>query len=151
VLADLPQSHPARVEAVAIDPEGELVASADSNGLVKVWRVSADSGLVHQADLAGHTGAVYSLSFTPGGRTLASGGVDRTVVLWDPLTGQERLTLTGHADQLIRVQFTADGGALWSVSRDGAVKRWRTETPGVPHGTAGGGVRIPFNPGFRKK
>jgi hypothetical protein len=53
--------------------------------------------------------------------------VDRTVVLWDPLTGQERLTLTGHADRLVLVRFTADGHGLWTVSRDGAVKRWRGE------------------------
>jgi WD40 repeat protein len=127
IVAELPGSPGDPITALAFDPDGRMLATADATGLIKVWRVRPDGGLEHQAVLPGHTGAVTSLSFTLGGRTLASGGVDRTVVLWDPLTGQERLTLTGHADQLVLVKFTHDGHSLWTVSRDGAVKRWRGE------------------------
>ena len=127
VVADQPEAHAARIEALAFDPDGNQLATADAAGLIKVWRVTPEGGLAHQANLPGHTGAVTTLSFTPGGRTLASGGVDRTIVLWDPLTGQERLTLTGHADRLLRVQFTTDGNTLITISRDGTIKRWRSE------------------------
>ncbi len=132
VVADHPEAHTAKIEALAFDPEGNQLATADAAGLIKVWRVTPDGGLAHQANLLGHTGAVTSLSFTPGGRTLASGGADRTVVLWDPITGQERLTLTGHADRLLQVQFTTDGNTLLTVSRDGSVKRWRAEVRQPP-------------------
>ena len=127
-VAELPQKHEtAIVTAVAFDSEGSQLATADSEGLIRVWSVGKDFALTHVADLVGHTSTVSTLSFTLGGRTLASGSFDRTIVLWDPQTGQERLTLTGHADRLLRVQFTSDGQALISVSRDGAVKRWRAE------------------------
>ncbi len=118
--------------ALAFDPDGSMLAAGDEGGLIRVWRMDPVGRLAHQTDLVGHTGAVTSLSFTPGGRTLASGGADRTVVLWDPITGQERLTLTGHADRLLQVQFTTDGNTLISVSRDGSVKRWRSEVRQPP-------------------
>ncbi|MBX9580635.1 MAG: WD40 repeat domain-containing protein, partial [Gemmataceae bacterium] len=131
-LAELPDWHPAAVTAAAFSARGDRLATADAGGLVKVWRVRPDGGLDHQADLAGHTDTVTSLGFTPDGKTLASGGADRTVVLWDPDTGQERIVLTGHADRVLRVQFTPDGGGLVTVGRDGVVKRWRADPPAGP-------------------
>jgi WD40 repeat protein len=90
-----------------------------------VWRVGKAGGLTPQAEMNSHTAAVFSLAFSPDGRTLASGGTDRTVRLSDPLSGQERAALTGHADRVLRVQFLPKASALLTVVRDGTVKRWR--------------------------
>jgi WD40 repeat protein len=125
-VTELTDAHPTRITAVAFSPLHGFLATADADGLIQVWKLGAD-GLALQARLSGHTGAIHSLSFSPNGKTLASGGADRSVVLWDPVGGQERAVLTGHADQVIRVQFTAGGMALASVGRDGSVKRWRAE------------------------
>jgi WD40 repeat protein len=142
VLADVPKAHgsKATVEALAFDRAGGQLATGDASGLIKLWALDGAGRLAFVRDLPGHTGAVEALAFSPDGRTLASGADDRTVILWDPVAGQERLSLTGHADRVLRVAFNTDGTALVTVSRDGAVKRWRADVRGTPDATP----RLPF-------
>ena len=45
----------------------------------------------------GHTGPVSSVAFSPDGRRIVSGSGDKTLKVWDAATGQETLTLKGHA------------------------------------------------------
>src|SRR5262249_9059797 len=53
-----------------------------------------------KATLQGHTGPVLSVVFSPDGKRLASGSLDKTVEVWDAQTGQELLTLKGRAHAL---------------------------------------------------
>ena len=52
----------------------------------------------HLRTLTGHTDSVVSVSFSPDGRTLASGSRDDTIRLWDGVTGAHLRTLTGHTE-----------------------------------------------------
>ncbi|MBM3979699.1 MAG: hypothetical protein FJ304_05345 [Planctomycetes bacterium] len=129
VLSEAPGAGGARpnVEALAFDRIGGALATGDASGLIQLWTVDTGGRLAYQRDLPGHTAAVHALAFSPDARALASGGDDRAVILWDPVAGQERLTLSGHADRVLDVAFSADGTALVTVGRDGAVKRWRAD------------------------
>jgi Novel STAND NTPase 1/WD domain, G-beta repeat len=86
--------------------------------------------------LAGHTGVVGAVAFSPDGRTLASGSDDRTVRLWN-VTDPTHPTplgppLTGHTDYVNAVAFSPDGRTLASGSRDRTVRLWNVTDPAHP-------------------
>ena len=80
----------------------------------------------HRQTLTGHTGWVFSVSFSPDGRTLASGSYDNTIRLWDGVTGEHQQTLTGHTDYVTSVSFSPDGGTLASGggNQDHTIRLW---------------------------
>ncbi|OYE03375.1 WD40 repeat domain-containing protein [Nostoc sp. 'Peltigera membranacea cyanobiont' 232] len=78
--------------------------------------------------LEGHSNAVNSVSFSPDGKTLASGSGDKTIKLWNLETGKEIHTLTGHSNAVASVSFSPDGKTLASGSLDKTIKLWNLET-----------------------
>ncbi len=88
------------------------------------WRQLHDE----KATLEGHHSDVMSVSWSPDGRTLASGSFDDTVKLWDVATGQVKATLTGHDGSVGDVSWSPDGRTLASGSSDDTVKLWDVAT-----------------------
>jgi len=79
--------------------------------------------------LHGQGRAVRSVVFSPDGRTLASGGLDKTVRLWDVRTHKQRgAPLNGHQKGVASVAFSPDGRTLASAGADGTVRLWDVGT-----------------------
>ncbi|MFP6738123.1 MAG: WD40 repeat domain-containing protein [Planctomycetota bacterium] len=72
--------HAAPVYDVSISPDARLLATASSDGALKIWNVGDGA---ERATLSGHKGKVMSVTFSPDGHFLLSGGEDGTVKLWD--------------------------------------------------------------------
>ena len=62
--------------AVALSPEGDLLASSHKDGSLRLWDVATGAELRR---LEGHGTEFGSVAFSPDGRSLASGGDDGTV------------------------------------------------------------------------
>jgi len=78
--------------------------------------------------LEGHREGVWSVSFSPDSKTLASGSEDNTIKLWNLETGKEIRTLKGHSNFVLSVSFSPDGKTLASGSEDNTIKLWNLET-----------------------
>src|SRR5207253_96250 len=55
-----------------------------------------------------HSRGVRSLAFSPDGKVLASGGMDRRIFLWDTKAWQPRGPLEGHSGDVIALAFSPD-------------------------------------------
>ena len=69
-----------------------------------------------------------SVSFSPGGKIVASSSWDKRVKLWDVATGRELKTFIGHQSPVRVVIFSPDGKTLASGSADRSVKLWDVST-----------------------
>lgn len=74
--------------------------------------------------LEAHSSWSKSVSFSPNGKILASGGDDTIVKLWN-LETTEAQTLNSHLDNVTSVSFSPNGKILASASNDRTVKLWK--------------------------
>jgi WD40 repeat protein len=90
----------------------------------------ATAGAKERATLRGHIGSVVSVAFSPDGKTLASGGGDGSIKLWDVASGKLRATLTGHKERrtIWVLAFSADGKALASAGDFNSIRVWDVRT-----------------------
>src|SRR5262249_51068012 len=115
------EGHAAGVLAVAFSPDGEYIASADADGIIKVWERRAclgqRSGQPAPATLTlRHGAAVRTVAFSADGKWLAGGGRDGTVRVWDTPGGEDLATLRGHKFPVTGLAFDPTGRRLASTA-----------------------------------
>lgn len=111
---DVPQG--ATSVAFVGDGRDVLVGEADNN--LRIYEGSL------AMSIRAHAGAVEDLSLSEDGSTLASGGEDATVKLWNLEDGSLTATLKGHSQPVTTVRFVDGGERIVSGSRDKTVRLW---------------------------
>jgi WD40 repeat protein/serine/threonine protein kinase len=117
------RSHPWSF-AVALSPDGKLLACHRGGPphVVQLWDCNAGKQL---AELQGFAGHVYTLTFSPDGKLLATGDEFGTIRVIDVATRNEVAALKGHGARLYALVFDPDGRWLYSAGWDGLIRRWK--------------------------
>lgn len=154
------------VYGLSFAPDGRRLAAGSADGGVYLWPDAADgSGRPGAADGSGKPGAapvrldgftapVHAVAFRPDGATLAAGGEDRSVRLWDTTaaTGPpapHAHPLTGPSGPVLALAFTPDGRHLAVGSQDRSTRIWPLPAPGDEPGAPeviGGSPATPEGP-----
>ncbi len=115
------------VVKVLFSPDGSLLATGHSDGILRLWDVSGTM-IGERAKLVEHRANTRGLTFSPDGRLLASGDNEGEIRLWDVASGAMLLGWVGHEHWVMSLAFSPDGSVLASGSRDGMVKLWDVQS-----------------------
>jgi predicted Ser/Thr protein kinase len=118
ILIDGPRSP---VTAAALSLNGERLATASSDGTVKVWDTSKGIALrTFVTDLA----RPLQVALAPNGNWLAVGSADGVLKLWELGSGSLRGTVQAHDGPVTALAFAPTVARLASGSADRTVKLW---------------------------
>lgn len=132
VVADLTR-HQRAVNCVRWSPNGELLASADDEGIIMIWKLKSDNEPVNICDttsetdkeiwitlkiLRGHMEDIYDLSWSPNSAHLISGSVDNTAMVWDVQKGKSTTILKDHKGYVQGVSWDPQNQYLATLCTD---------------------------------
>eukprot|EP00892_Ulva_mutabilis_P005137 jgi/Ulvmu1/2996/UM015_0036.1 len=124
-LAEARQAAKDKYEAALGGGEERLVSGSDDHTLF-LWTPAVDKRA--KCRMTGHQQLINHVQFSPDGRWLLSASFDKSVKLWDGVTGQFLATMRGHVGPVYQLSWSADSRMFVSASKDSTIKVWDLRT-----------------------
>ncbi|BAZ40246.1 WD-40 repeat-containing protein [Calothrix sp. NIES-4101] len=124
-------------------PDSKKIASTSVTGTF-IWDVSTGKKLQEFPGLY-----VASAVWSPDGKSIAMGGQEQNIKIWDVTTGKLLKTLYGHDSSVSNFDWSEDGKILFSVGMDSTIKIWDVATGKLLQtlfGHSGGIFSVSWNP-----
>jgi WD40 repeat protein len=126
--------------ALAFSPDGRTLASGGYDGKLRTWDVASGKKLVETEalpPLPANTpkdaptrplNVVGALAFSPDGKSIALGGSEAGVHLFQAADGKLVRSLSGHTGSISTLVFHPSGTLLVSASKDRTLRLWNPTT-----------------------
>lgn len=108
------------IASIAYSPNGAYLACVNDNSTVMLWH----KGRAFIGRLSGHKGLIWSIAFSRDSQSIATGGYDNTIRLWDIESGNHLATYEGHTEAVRCIAISPDDRILASGSEDNSVILW---------------------------
>jgi len=131
--------HNTGVSVVAFSPNGKTAVSGgrddysftldenapDPDFSLKLWDVKSGEEI---RSFSGHQDTVSTISFSPDGKKILSGGNDYSIRIWNVTSGKEIHPRKSHFSYLEKLAFTAKGRKLIAGYSDNSIRIWSTSS-----------------------
>jgi WD40 repeat protein len=106
--------------------DGKRLALGFTSGSIEIVDGKSYQPIVNR--FRGHSGPVYSVTFSSDDRYIVSSSHDRTVRQWDASSGQALgKVLVGHENRVFCAAYSLDAKRIVSCSEDQTVRIWNAE------------------------
>jgi RNA polymerase sigma factor (sigma-70 family) len=117
---------PCRFAALALSPDGKVLAAGNSQGSIVLHDMENFQSLPFTSV---EPSEVRSLAFSPAGKRLVAGRWNGTVRVWDTSSGKEVAELKGHTQMISEVAFSPDGKTIATAANgDPDLRLWDAVT-----------------------
>ena len=106
------------VQAMAINSNGRLLASGDTEGKIQFWDLREGTFI---SEFSPHEEEISGLAFSADGNNLITASRDRQIKIWDLASGQLLKTLIGHTGAIRTIALHPNGQTLASGGDDGII------------------------------
>ncbi|TRY94888.1 hypothetical protein DNTS_032989 [Danionella cerebrum] len=129
------RGHKLSVTCVVITPDEKHIFSASKDCSIIKW--DAESGKKLQKISGGrkgtedrhvgHTAHVLCMAISSDCKYLATGDMNKLIMIWDPETCKRLYNFTGHKDAVSGLAFRRGTHTLYSASHDRSIKVWSVD------------------------
>jgi len=126
------RGHKLSITCIVISSDNKYIFSSSKDGSIIKWDFCTGKKLGRICGAAKsvnsnknhHTGQVLCLALSTDSKYLASGGHDKMVYIWNPLTLEHLHTFKGHRNIISSLAFRLKSHQLFSASNDKTIKVW---------------------------